>query len=50
MEVFYIKADCRNLPKLELEDIFEYDIRNADILKTEIRHWKIARLLNIEIK
>ena len=50
MEAFYIKADSRNLPTLELEDIFECAISNADILTTEFRHWKIARLLYIEIK
>ena len=49
MEAFY-KSDSRNLPILELEDIFEYAMSNVDILKTEFRHWKIARLLYIEIK
>ena len=48
MEAFYIKADSRNLPKLDLEDIFEYAISNADILKTKFRHCKIARLLYSE--
>ena len=42
---FYIKADSRSQPKLDLQNIFEYAIRNADILKTEFRHWKIGRLL-----
>ena len=37
MEAFYIKADCRNLTTLELEDIFEYAISNADILKNRIQ-------------
>ena len=50
MEVFYIKSDIRNLQTLELEDIFEYAMSNVDILKTEFRNWKIARLLYIEIK
>ena len=50
MESFDIKSDGRNLPTLYLEDIFEYAISNADILKTEFSHWKIARLLYIEIK
>ena len=48
LEAFYIKADSRNQPKLDLEDIFEYS--NVDILKTEFRQWKIARLVYIEIK
>ena len=50
MEAFYIKADSSNLPKLDLEDIFEYAISNADILKTEFMHWKIAMSLYIDIK
>ena len=50
MEAFYIKADIINLPKLDLEDIFEYAISNEDILKMEFRHCKMAMLLYIEIK
>ena len=38
METFYIRADSRNLPKLDLEDIVEYAISNAYILKTKFRH------------
>ena len=37
MDAFYIKEESRNLPTLDLEDIFEYAISNADILKKRMQ-------------